>query len=212
MLQLLICFTVRILGSFQHGTAHHPFNLQHLLASLPDLSDIGRAWASSAPSAPALTVLTVVCRLQIPTTVRSIHQDKILALRQQTQFLWEAYFSSVEKIVLTTLEVSCRRHTRTCARALGLPGNFLLYPSVLESWLNLVWLWMLSAHQTLTKSRLSYLTALLSASISDLTEGFWTRAVCFPHRWIIGTIEDHETYLNELNICAAATLQENQCH
>ncbi|CAM4630736.1 unnamed protein product [Leuciscus chuanchicus] len=43
--------------------------------------------------------------LQIPSTVRSIHQDKILALRQQTQFLWEAYFSSVEKIVLSTLEV-----------------------------------------------------------------------------------------------------------
>ncbi|XP_072304281.1 LOW QUALITY PROTEIN: exostosin-1b [Eucyclogobius newberryi] len=43
--------------------------------------------------------------LQIPTTVRSIHQDKILSLRQQTQFLWEAYFSSVEKIVLTTLEI-----------------------------------------------------------------------------------------------------------
>uniref|UniRef100_A0A6Q2XWD8 Exostosin glycosyltransferase 1 n=1 Tax=Esox lucius TaxID=8010 RepID=A0A6Q2XWD8_ESOLU len=43
--------------------------------------------------------------LQIPSTVRSIHQDKILALRQQTQFLWEAYFSSLEKIVLTTLEI-----------------------------------------------------------------------------------------------------------
>ncbi|KAL0963327.1 hypothetical protein UPYG_G00304710 [Umbra pygmaea] len=43
--------------------------------------------------------------LQIPSTVRSIHQDKILSLRQQTQFLWEAYFSSVETIVLTTLEI-----------------------------------------------------------------------------------------------------------
>ncbi|XP_056618469.1 exostosin-1a isoform X1 [Triplophysa dalaica] len=43
--------------------------------------------------------------LQIPSTVRSIHQDRILFLRQQTQFLWEAYFSSVEKIVLTTLEI-----------------------------------------------------------------------------------------------------------
>ncbi|XP_056153897.1 exostosin-1b [Lampris incognitus] len=43
--------------------------------------------------------------LQIPSTVRSIHQDKILSLRQQTQFLWEAYFSSMEKIVLTTLEI-----------------------------------------------------------------------------------------------------------
>lgn len=58
-------------------------------------------------------VLTV-CRPQIPTTVRSIHQDKILSLRQQTQFLWEAYFSSVEKIVLTTLEVRIQdTHTHT---------------------------------------------------------------------------------------------------
>uniref|UniRef100_A0A3P8VS81 Exostosin glycosyltransferase 1 n=1 Tax=Cynoglossus semilaevis TaxID=244447 RepID=A0A3P8VS81_CYNSE len=36
---------------------------------------------------------------------RLLLQDKILSLRQQTQFLWEAYFSSVEKIVLTTLEI-----------------------------------------------------------------------------------------------------------
>lgn len=52
----------------------------------------------------------LMCSLlsQIPSTVRSIHQDQILSLRQQTQFLWEAYFNSVEKIVLTTLEVlSC---------------------------------------------------------------------------------------------------------
>lgn len=61
-----------------------------------------------------LRSLTVVfSRLQIPTTVRSIHQDKILSLRQQTQFLWEAYFSSVEKIVLTTLEVRVHTHTHT---------------------------------------------------------------------------------------------------
>uniref|UniRef100_A0A3Q3INQ2 Glycosyl transferase 64 domain-containing protein n=1 Tax=Monopterus albus TaxID=43700 RepID=A0A3Q3INQ2_MONAL len=31
--------------------------------------------------------------------------EMILALRQQTQFLWDAYFSSVAKIVLTTLEI-----------------------------------------------------------------------------------------------------------
>ncbi|XP_043916348.1 exostosin-1-like [Protopterus annectens] len=43
--------------------------------------------------------------LQIPSVTRSIDHDKILALRQQTQFLWDAYFSSVEKIVLTTLEI-----------------------------------------------------------------------------------------------------------
>lgn len=36
--------------------------------------------------------------------------DRILALRQQTQFLWDAYFSSVAKIVLTTLEVKRAGH------------------------------------------------------------------------------------------------------
>lgn len=45
---------------------------------------------------------------QIPSTVRCLNSDKILAFQQQTQFLWETYFSSVEKIVQTTLEVSCR--------------------------------------------------------------------------------------------------------
>ncbi|XP_023652819.2 exostosin-1 [Paramormyrops kingsleyae] len=43
--------------------------------------------------------------LQIPSITRSVDHDKILALRQQTQFLWDAYFSSVAKIVLTTLEI-----------------------------------------------------------------------------------------------------------
>nr|XP_048702216.1 exostosin-1-like [Caretta caretta] len=43
--------------------------------------------------------------LQIPSITRSIDHDRVLALRQQTQFLWETYFSSVEKIVLTTLEI-----------------------------------------------------------------------------------------------------------
>uniref|UniRef100_A0A8C6XAU5 Exostosin-like 1 n=1 Tax=Naja naja TaxID=35670 RepID=A0A8C6XAU5_NAJNA len=43
--------------------------------------------------------------LQIPSTVRCLNSDKILAFQQQTQFLWETYFSSVEKIVQTTLEI-----------------------------------------------------------------------------------------------------------
>eukprot|EP00062_Callorhinchus_milii_P010152 gi/632954872/ref/XP_007893192.1/ PREDICTED: exostosin-1a-like [Callorhinchus milii] len=43
--------------------------------------------------------------LQIPSTIRAIPNDKILAFRQHTQFLWDAYFSSVEKIVSTTLEI-----------------------------------------------------------------------------------------------------------
>lgn len=43
--------------------------------------------------------------LQVPSITRSVGLDRILSLRQQTQFLWDAYFSSVAKIVLTTLEV-----------------------------------------------------------------------------------------------------------
>uniref|UniRef100_A0A8C1UEQ1 Glycosyl transferase 64 domain-containing protein n=1 Tax=Cyprinus carpio TaxID=7962 RepID=A0A8C1UEQ1_CYPCA len=42
---------------------------------------------------------------QVPSITRSVGSDRILALRQQTQFLWDAYFSSVTKIVLTTLEI-----------------------------------------------------------------------------------------------------------
>lgn len=37
--------------------------------------------------------------------MRSISATKILALRQQTQMLWERYFGSIEKIVFTTFEV-----------------------------------------------------------------------------------------------------------
>ncbi|XP_034017471.1 exostosin-1 [Thalassophryne amazonica] len=43
--------------------------------------------------------------LQVPSITRSVGRDRILTLRQQTQFLWNAYFSSVAKIVLTTLEI-----------------------------------------------------------------------------------------------------------
>jgi hypothetical protein len=45
---------------------------------------------------------------QVPDMVRSVNASKVLVLRQQTQILWERYFSSVEKIVFTTLEVSTR--------------------------------------------------------------------------------------------------------
>lgn len=41
---------------------------------------------------------------QIPDILRSVSNTKILKLRQQTQFLWERYFSSIEKIIFTTFE------------------------------------------------------------------------------------------------------------
>lgn len=43
--------------------------------------------------------------IQVPEIVRSIPATRILALRQQTQVLWERYFGSIEKIVFTTFEV-----------------------------------------------------------------------------------------------------------
>ncbi|XP_024912714.1 exostosin-1a-like isoform X1 [Cynoglossus semilaevis] len=57
--------------------------------------------------------------LQVPSITRSVGRDRILALRQQIQFLWDAYFSSVAKIVLTTLEVRLGEHR---ARVHGISG------------------------------------------------------------------------------------------
>ena len=61
-------------------------------------------------SAPLSAFLSV----QVPSTVRAVGNERVLALRQRTQILWEAYFSSVDKIVLTTLEVSTHTQTHTC--------------------------------------------------------------------------------------------------
>ena len=46
-----------------------------------------------------------ISALQIPGVVRSVNHAVIMSLRQQTQFVWDTYFSSIEKIVGTTLEV-----------------------------------------------------------------------------------------------------------
>ena len=40
----------------------------------------------------------------LPPSVRSLTLNRILAMRRQTLFLWSAYFASVEKIALTTIE------------------------------------------------------------------------------------------------------------
>ncbi|KAM9685610.1 exostosin-like 1 [Trichechus inunguis] len=42
--------------------------------------------------------------LQVLAALQEMPPARVLALRQQTQFLWDAYFSSVEKIIHTTLE------------------------------------------------------------------------------------------------------------
>ncbi|XP_028675626.1 exostosin-1c-like [Erpetoichthys calabaricus] len=70
--------------------------------------------------------------LQIPSTVHSIDDDKILAFRQRTQMLWEAYFSSVDKIVLTTLEIIKDRVFSHVSRNKlmwnSLPGGLFILP------------------------------------------------------------------------------------
>lgn len=42
---------------------------------------------------------------QVLAALQEMAPARVLALRQQTQFLWAAYFSSVEKVIHTTLEV-----------------------------------------------------------------------------------------------------------
>lgn len=58
--------------------------------------------------------------LQIPSIVRAVTQPEVLTMRQQTQFLWEAYFASVDKIVSTSLELVRDRIYRYLARPLHL--------------------------------------------------------------------------------------------
>ena len=43
--------------------------------------------------------------LQVPHLVRSIPPEQLLSMRLQTQFIWDTYLSSVEKIIMTTIEV-----------------------------------------------------------------------------------------------------------
>ncbi|XP_033123364.1 exostosin-1b-like, partial [Anneissia japonica] len=54
--------------------------------------------------------------LQVPSITRSITSEQILLLRQQSQFLWETYFSSLEKIISTTFEIIKDRINRENAR------------------------------------------------------------------------------------------------
>ena len=44
--------------------------------------------------------------MQVPELLHSISAGKLFRMRRQTQVLWERYLSSVEKIVMTTMEVS----------------------------------------------------------------------------------------------------------
>ncbi|XP_062323851.1 exostosin-1 [Osmerus eperlanus] len=70
--------------------------------------------------------------LQVPSITRWVEPARILSLRQQTQFLWDAYFSSVSKIVSTTLEIiQDRVHSHVSRTPLMwnfLPGALYVLP------------------------------------------------------------------------------------
>ncbi|KAK5607451.1 Exostosin-1c [Crenichthys baileyi] len=70
--------------------------------------------------------------LQVPSTVRAVPNKRVLELRQRTQMLWDAYFSSVDKIVLTTLEIIKDRVFSHISRNKymwnSLPGGLLVLP------------------------------------------------------------------------------------
>ncbi|XP_037802046.1 exostosin-1b-like [Penaeus monodon] len=57
--------------------------------------------------------------LQVPDMVRSINASQILQMRQQTQLMWNQYFSSIQKIVFSTLEIVADRVRRHRARSLA---------------------------------------------------------------------------------------------
>ena len=48
--------------------------------------------------------------IQVPDIVRSIEEKRVVALRQQSQLLCHMYFSSIDRIIYTTLEVSICCH------------------------------------------------------------------------------------------------------
>ncbi|KAH8253390.1 hypothetical protein KR032_005261 [Drosophila birchii] len=75
--------------------------------------------------------------LQVPDIVRSIPPERIFALRQQTQVLWERYFGSIEKIVFTTFEIIRERLPDYPVRSSlvwnSSPGALLTLPTFADS-------------------------------------------------------------------------------
>uniref|UniRef100_A0A8C3SCK1 Exostosin-like 1 n=1 Tax=Chelydra serpentina TaxID=8475 RepID=A0A8C3SCK1_CHESE len=121
----------RRLGSFRFLEALQAACIPVLLSNgweLPFSDAID--WSKSAIVGDERLLLQVTQR---PGACQSPARDgTILAFQQQTQFLWEAYFSSVEKIVQTTLEIIKDRifHRESRPKFLWntLPGGLLALP------------------------------------------------------------------------------------
>ncbi|KAK2144202.1 hypothetical protein LSH36_777g02081 [Paralvinella palmiformis] len=68
----------------------------------------------------------------VPSIVRSISHADILSLRQQSQFIWDTYFSSIDKIIDTTLEILKDRVDQHMSRTAFVwntaPGALYFFP------------------------------------------------------------------------------------
>jgi hypothetical protein len=51
---------------------------------------------------------------QVPDIVRSIEAERVMSLRQQSQLLWHMYFSSIDRIIFTALEVNTPTRPDVC--------------------------------------------------------------------------------------------------
>ncbi|KAK7486014.1 hypothetical protein BaRGS_00022766 [Batillaria attramentaria] len=80
----------------------------------------GRPWRRKGQEATVGAELEWDHEPQIPSIVRAVTQPEVLAMRQQTQFLWEAYFASVDKIIAASLELVRDRIYRYLSRPLHL--------------------------------------------------------------------------------------------
>lgn len=67
--------------------------------------------------------------LQVPHVVRSVGRSRVLAMRQHTQFLWETYFSSLEKIITSTLEIIRNRLSLSSKYVWNVPPGGLVIQS-----------------------------------------------------------------------------------
>ncbi|XP_044741369.1 exostosin-1 [Chrysoperla carnea] len=112
--------------------------------------------------------------LQVPDIVRSITPTDILEMRQQTQILWQHYFSSIEKIIFTTLEIIKERIPSSSSASTSInkyrdgylwnthPGGLLTLPQFSDSWWNYpFYLKNLNQLTTLTSTDINKFTCVI---------------------------------------------------
>ncbi|KZS12995.1 Exostosin-1, partial [Daphnia magna] len=89
----------------------------------------------------------------VPDIVRSIEAERVMALRQQSQLLWHMYFSSIDRIIFTTLEIVRQRihqHLWKDGRVWNsFPGGLVTLPDYTDTPSRLPWNQQQSTSMTL---------------------------------------------------------------